>query len=756
MATVTGTASSRRNYWQLPLFVLGVCAMAASWQYFPLKPLSATERFMKELAQLEKAIDRRPIDIGRLEELAPQVADAAKDYPEHVESAHNFAGQAYILLARNEPMNRDYWKAAETEFQQLKADDRPAYSLAMAQAAIGEVEPKSLVDALMKYPNPNEMEGERRRLLADTYLRMDPPYHPGAQDELAAYLSGSHRLPPEGLAEYRLRLAKSYVATRNPDEAERWLTDIGPGAPSNIVTEAELLRAELALADNDYADVVMQLESALTTLPADDERTSTTEYKLANALLKMRQPDRAREHFTNALNQSGPSANAARAELAQLNLTGNVEQRQRAVTLLKELAETFETDTKWTNAFIGKPAVIAVYEQAIDTTLRENEYDSAAVLVDAYAPLVAEDRNRQKHAEVQSAWGKFLGDKPDAQKKFQAAAKDYEALAKNTKDAKVRTTLLRQAADAYRQAGDSKMSLSIEDKLIDAKGSTEANVASAWLNKGRAMLKNGEFEDGIVALQKVIDLESASSMTARYELAEAHMKEARTLALSDKPDDQRQAEGYQKFAKQLYSQVANTTSETDADRLARQESLYQLGIIAWRSEGNLAEAEARFRQLNTSRPAGLLGDKGAMQWGSSLLELAKGTETRPATDATLKREQALSLFAKLRKSEDPMISTTAKIIYIDTKLKMQKYDEVPDLAETLMKEFEGKVEGLCVLSILYWSYRDSDRPELASETYSRLVDYYKSLDGTAFRGGSREYTREYWYDEWVNITEQGK
>ena len=67
-----------------------------------------------------------------------------------------------------------------------------------------------------------------------------------------------------------------------------------------------------------------------------------------------------------------------------------------------------------------------------------------------------------------------------------------------------------------------------------------------------------------------------------------------------------------------------------------------------------------------------------------------------------------------------------------------------------MKEYEDRVEGLSVLSILYWNYRDSDRPALASEVYTRLVEYYKSLDGAAFTGGLKEYTREYWYNEWIN------
>ena len=304
MLMSTDTPSKRRNIWQLPLFVLGVCAMAAAWQFFPLKPLSAAERFAKELAQLQKVIDRRPIDISRLEELAPKVADAAEEYPERAETAHLVAGQAYILLARNEPMNHDYWSRAKDELQQVKAEEQPAYLLAMAKAAVGESEPVPIVDALTRYPNPDEMEGERRRLLADTYLRLDPPNHRGVQDELSAYLSGSHRLTPEGLAEYRLKLAQSFVATREPVEAERWLVEIGPGAPKEIVTEAELLRAELALADHDWADAVTQFEAALKTLPEDDDRRGMTEYKLANALLQTKQLEPAREHFAVRLEAS--------------------------------------------------------------------------------------------------------------------------------------------------------------------------------------------------------------------------------------------------------------------------------------------------------------------------------------------------------------------------------------------------------------------------------------------------------------------
>ena len=154
MATETGTASSRRNYWQLPLFVVGVCAMVAALQLFPLTPLSAAERFMKELAQLEKAIDRRPIDMGHLQELAPEVAAAAEDYPEYAQSAHSVAGQAYILLARNEPMNQDYWSHAETELQKVKGENRSDYLLALAQAAVGESGATTVGRCVDELPQP--------------------------------------------------------------------------------------------------------------------------------------------------------------------------------------------------------------------------------------------------------------------------------------------------------------------------------------------------------------------------------------------------------------------------------------------------------------------------------------------------------------------------------------------------------------------------------------------------------------------------
>ena len=51
-------AVRRRNYWQLPLFVLGVTAAIAAWRAFPPKPDNPTESFQKDLIALKQAVDR--------------------------------------------------------------------------------------------------------------------------------------------------------------------------------------------------------------------------------------------------------------------------------------------------------------------------------------------------------------------------------------------------------------------------------------------------------------------------------------------------------------------------------------------------------------------------------------------------------------------------------------------------------------------------------------------------------------------------
>ena len=79
MATDTAAPAPpvRRNYWQLPTFVLGAAAAAAAWTAFPPPTIRFPAQTTDSVAALRVALDRRPIDLQAVETLTPQVAATA-------------------------------------------------------------------------------------------------------------------------------------------------------------------------------------------------------------------------------------------------------------------------------------------------------------------------------------------------------------------------------------------------------------------------------------------------------------------------------------------------------------------------------------------------------------------------------------------------------------------------------------------------------------------------------------------------------
>src|SRR5947208_2832215 len=98
--------------------------------------------------------------------------------------------------ATSPPVRRNYWQL-------------PTF-------ALGAADPKVLIPLLSLVPPGEEVEGERRRLLADTCRRLDPPDLRRAAEEIGTYLQGQSRLSPDAVARLWLTLAETHVALNEP------------------------------------------------------------------------------------------------------------------------------------------------------------------------------------------------------------------------------------------------------------------------------------------------------------------------------------------------------------------------------------------------------------------------------------------------------------------------------------------------------------------------------------------------------------
>ena len=189
----------RRNYWQLPLFVLGVVAAIAAWRTFPPQPDNPSDLFQKDLGALKQAVDRKPVDAGQLTETSRKVEAIYEQYPAEGNRANFLLGSAHGVLAETTE-DAEHWKKSAQYFAKcdpmtladLADRGRCVFRSAKATAAIGAGNPVALLPALQAVPSGEDV-GERSRLIAETCLRLNPPDLKRAKEEFSAFLSGPQR-----------------------------------------------------------------------------------------------------------------------------------------------------------------------------------------------------------------------------------------------------------------------------------------------------------------------------------------------------------------------------------------------------------------------------------------------------------------------------------------------------------------------------------------------------------------------------------
>jgi tetratricopeptide (TPR) repeat protein len=269
------------------------------------------------------------------------------------------------------------------------------------------------------------------------------------------------------------------------------------------------------------------------------------------------------------------------------------------------------------------------------------------------------------------------------------------------------------------------------------------------------LINGGKLVEAAAALEKAMAGPGPAVHAARVKLATVYVDRAKRI-VPNTPAAQAEARKLVELAQNLMSQEANSTPDSPAERDAQQQALFELGKLLLQ-QSTVPDAEARFRQLIQLNPAGTLAGQAKLYLGSCLLLIARGDHLggRPPADADSKLTEAAELFKGLADSPDEFLRTQADVRLANATLLLKKYDEMPALCEKLAKRYQGKVEELIVLSMLYSSYRFADRPEPAARVLNRMEEVFAKLPDGQFRGGAEEYTREYWKKQWFEPLRAG-
>lgn len=750
----------RRNYWQLPLLAAGITAAVMARTAFPPPPPSPADRIARDITALRQVMERRPIDHHHLERLTISVADLADKVPESSSLAHYLVGSGYLMLGEMEPTETELWVEATHHLQQVDqakladpSDQKKlAFRKAKAQAGSGQGDANTLTSILSKPPVGEDIEGERRRILAETYLRATPPDMKRARDELGTYLSGQTKLPAPMVARYRLKLGEMHFTLDETDKARTWLKDIGPTAPAEVQASAKLLLGRLAQAEGNWPEAVKLYEAAQSMQGLPAEQMAQVRYLTGVGQMKLRNPTAAIPYFEQAAKDPGTVGVAAAIRLAEISArTPSMGKRTATVDLLDQATRGIVPGSEFRNPYLTVTEVQAAFEEVIQVAVNEGDFASAVRAANGYGKVAVSGRDREKRAEVNTLWATSLRQakkETEAQARSRDAAEDFLRLAAVHPTPGGRVDLFRRAAAAYRQAGDDKAASLAIDQITQVPGLPEEASAAAWLDKGELLLAAGQFVEGTNALQKAMNAPGPTAASARVKLALAHLDQARAKARTGTPAAQAEAKGLQDFGQQLLTQVANATP-SPAERESHQQALFELGKLQLFQQ-NLADAESRFRQLVMTYPGSPMTGQAKLYLGSCLLLVARGDGQggRPPIAANDKLTEALTLFQDLSASGDPFLRTQADLRIANTTLLLKKYDEMPDLCEKLAKRYQGQVEELIILSMLYSGYRAADRPEPAARTLIRMEKAYAALKPTDFNGSAEEYTPEYWQKQW--------
>ena len=759
MATETAAAPTLRRLWQMPTFLLGVAAFAAVWQgWVPVARPDATAGFRRDLASLKAASEKLTPDAGELEELLKKVAVASAAYPELAPQSHLALGSGYTRLAEITPGSepaRGHWLLARQHFDQIRPEQltdpadpqRLAYRAAKARAAtLPANAPGNELTALVHLLNAapiGEDLGDARRLSAEVLLRIDPPALKPARDQLAAYVAEAGlSTPPQSVARAKLRLSEIHLKLNEPEAARKWLDQIGPDAPPDVLAPGKAQRAKILMTEGKWPEAAKDWDQVRAINPLPPGLKPSSAYYLGVCKLALRDTPAAAKLFEESAKAEGPEAVASSIRLAEIGLQDTDAAKHTAAGKRLAAVVAKAKGGPFTNPLIQPNETQAVFETAVRVLTADAAFEDAEKVAVAYKAVATPGRDREKRAEVLAAWGTALAKAGgQAKPKFAAAAAEYAELADAQPAATAKADFLRRAASLHRQAGGAPAAVDALDRVVKLPGLPDEAAGPAWVEYAEALLAAGRPDDVTKALNQAMATASSVSASTRYRLARACI---------DSRND-----GLVKLGTSLLDQVANASTVGAADQTAHERALVERAHDFIQAK-NYPEAAWRLRKQLNIYPTGPESGLARLLLGVALLGQSAATTPEPA-DAPKLREEALELFKGVSAAIDIKPTPTdrekwlrlqASIRVLETYDKMSKPYDLMIAASALREKVSGTVEELIVLSLLYRAHKQMNKDELALRVRDQMRDVFAALPASAFTAASGDYSRAFWEKNW--------
>ena len=614
MVTDTAPPGSRR-YWQLPTFVLGVCAMAGAYRTFPPPAAAVGATAQTAARSVSNALSQSP---PAWESVRDQIAtlEATVDGTTTPDSATALlVGSWHLCAAETGPRGKDltHWQRAAHHFNQVDATTLPladvarfVYRRAKVDARLGSGKPAELLAALAAAP-AGEDTGERGRAVYDAAMRMSPPDRLRARAGLEEYLTGPGvgRALPTDLAVYKLELGKLFLTDGKTAEAKTWLEPAaGPAGPADVRASALIQLGQLATAQKNVGEAEARFKEALAVGGLPNETRGHVRLLCGEGLVRIDKLADAAVAFAQAAREKGPVGLAAACRLAACNARGPALPGGRTsdVDALERCVAALSPDGKWDNPHVGIDHVRTTFEDVIRACVTDGDVKSATRAATLYDRVAAPGRGTELKAETFLGMAYTAAKKPDptnaAATLAKAAAAEYDALAAAATAPAAKADALRKAAAALTVAGDKATAKERFEQILatpglspEAANAVRMDLADATTDPAKAA----------AVFQQVVEAGGTQAYGARVKLAVAQLDRAKQAMKDYGAEGKARADGWTAAAVTLLEQATTASAVAPTDQAAHEQALFTLGRVKM-EHGQYADAAGRLRTLRRTLP----------------------------------------------------------------------------------------------------------------------------------------------------------
>ena len=316
-----------------------------------------------------------------------------------------------------------------------------------------------------------------------------------------------------------------------PALAKNRLQQIGIDSPPELVAPAKILLARIIMkeAQPDWLGAARELE-AMRALPnVAPALRLVGAYHLGVCKLNTREPEAAAKFFEEAVKGDGPEAQAAAVELAELylNATGEKGSPQRAkhVAAVELLATALKGVTESSNSAVTPTSAPRTSRRSSNWgspySPRTRRSTPALRMIEVYAPLSAPGRDREKRAEVLTAWAVVA---PAAERRLQAEGRRRRRRSTRPSPPCSRPRPRRQTSTAAPRGctgsrANAAKAVETLQKLLQLPQLPDAVTGPAWADLADALIAAKRPDEVWAAFNQIMATATPVSTATRYRLA---------------------------------------------------------------------------------------------------------------------------------------------------------------------------------------------------------------------------------------------